>query len=821
MEVRQRCPNCGSEVQSLAFCGVCGRPLPDPSVQRDDSPRGRLTALLLSVRERPVRAILLVAALIVFLLLLSGQAGLATLVALLIVPYVLLSYLMRLDLYEREPWTLMGAVLGAGALLGLLGGWLSNVIFEQLWFSDSRLNLGAVGFAGISANGEGGVPFSVILLSGIVVPALIGATVMSGPILLRRWPVFRNEILDGMTLGGLAAAGFVTVSSFVYFWPGVFDGLPDRPVEEWTAILAGTVVVRPIVLILAGSLLGIAAWQYASSRDVRSVFAAGVTGAFGWLALPLGSLVLTQSGAVAELVWYLIALLIVGFLFREALHRGLAQDRSVLSSREGDRRVICPNCRRVTPDGTFCSFCRAPLLPDQPAAIGPPLTATPFEPADEGQQVERPVMSRDPASQPARPSTNPVPVAPVEESATSGPGRSYADLADEPEADPLDYLLDDVHDPSVETVDPPDGQATELTARFDSMDDADYPDRTARNADYPDETARNLEPDDATMPPEPIGETVDVDAGLLPTGETIGPDLPLTAEGPGPEDAVVAPERPTSSESPWSNVRPFRSAAGQGQDKPATRPSWMPGVTRSPESADIEPTGEPAASSEMAVEPEVEGVSGPQASDRPGRVIPIEPPWGAASRIPRPDGTPVISSPDRWFGVSSGRTTDPATVSPDPGFNPEGKSSDNDQPQQPQNRDPGGDQVAHHGSADDPEGSDDPAKDDVNDAAPLSTGLRWSASESEEPASDGTDVLAVEDSQDWTTNGNTSLARSGEGFTVDANQDPEPSEEVDQRPGIWRQLTRRSRPSTPSAPRRDGLGQTSIDHGPGSKDGES
>jgi hypothetical protein len=768
-----------------------------------------------------VRAILLVAALIVFLLLLSGQAGLATLVALLIVPYVLLSYLMRLDLYEREPLTLMGAVLGAGALLGLLGGWLSNVIFEQLWFSDSRLNLGAVGFAGISANGEGGVPFSVILLSGIVVPALIGATVMSGPILLRRWPVFRNEILDGMTLGGLAAAGFVTVSSFVYFWPGVFDGLPDRPVEEWTAILAGTVVVRPIVLILAGSLLGIAAWQYASSRDIRSVFAAGVTGAFGWLALPLGSLVLTQSGAVAELVWYLIALLIVGFLFREALHRGLAQDRSVLSSREGDRRVICPNCRRVTPDGTFCSFCRAPLYPDQAAAIGPPLTATPFEPADEGQPVERPVMSRDPASQTAHPSTDPAAVATVEEPAhlepaysepaPTGLGRSYADLADEPEADPLDYLLDDVEEPIVETVHAPDRQPAERTARSDSAGDGDYPD----------ETARNLEPDDAIMPPEPTVETVEEDVGLLPTGEAIGPDLPLTAEGPTPEDAVVAPERPTSSESPWSNVRPFRSAAGQGQDKPATRSSWMPGVTRSPESADIEPSGEPAASSEMAVESEMDGVSGPQASEGPGRVIPIEPSLGAAIRIPRPDGTPVISSPDRWFGVSSGRTTHPATPSPDASFNPEGKSSDDDQPQQPQNGDSGGDQVAQDGSADDPEGSNDPAKDDVNDAAPLSAGLRWSASESEEPTSDGTDVLAVEDNQDWTTDGNTSLARSGEGFTIDANQGPESTEEADPRPGIWRQLTRRSRPSTPSAPRRDGLGQTSIDHGPGPKDSES
>lgn len=813
MEVRQRCPNCGSEVQSLAFCGVCGRPLPDASVQRDDSPRGRLTALLLTVRERPVRAILLVAALIVFLLLLSGQAGLATLVALLIVPYVLLSYLMRLDLYEREPLTLMGAVLGAGALLGLLGGWLSNVIFEQLWFSDSRLNLGAIGFAGISANGEGGVPFSVILLSGIVVPALIGATVMSGPILLRRWPVFRNEILDGMTLGGLAAAGFVTVSSFVYFWPGVFDGLPDRPVEEWTAILAGTVTVRPIVLILAGSLLGIAAWQYASSRDIRSVFAAGVTGAFGWLALPLGSLVLTQSGAVAELVWYLIALLIVGFLFREALHRGLAQDRSVLSSREGDRRVICPNCRRVTPDGTFCSFCRAPLHPDQPAAIGPPLTAIPFEPADQGQPVERPVMNRD-AAQPNPPSIDPAAVATVEEPAhsepaPSEPGRSYADLADEPEADPLDYLLDDVEEPIVETAHAPDRQTAERAARSDSMDHADYADRTAGN----------VEPDVAPMPPEPLGATVDDDAWLMPIDEATVAQPLSAAEESSPGDAVVAPQRPASIESPWSNLRPFRSASGQSQDEPATRTSWMPGVTRSSDSAGIESSGEEGTSSELADEPEVETVSTTEPRDEPGRVIPIEPPRGAAVRIPRPDGTPVSSSPGRWFGVSSGRTSEAeATSSPDVGIDAEDKSPDDDQ--QPPNRDPGHEAVDAR-PVHDREDPDVPAEDDANDVAPLPTGLAWFESEPEEPTGDSADVLAVEEGRGRATDGTTSPAHPDQGFAMDVNQIPEPTEEVDRRPGIWRQLTRKGRPSAPSAPRRDGLADTSIDRGPGSKGGES
>ncbi len=368
MDARTRCPNCDSTVEALAYCGVCGRALPRDQTEPDTSIRGRVERVIASIRRQPDRTVVLIAAVAMFIVLLSGNAALAAIIGLVVLPYLLVSYLTRLDLYEREPWTLMAGVVGAGAVVGLLGGWVASLLFDRLWFGDPRLNIGAAGFAGISASGEGSVPFGVLLLNGILIPVILGAAVLGGPIFLRRWSVFRNEILDGFTLGGLAAAGFATLSAMVYFWPAATTNLPDRPVSDWTAIIAGIGVVRPIVLILSGSMLGAAIWQYTAGRKITDVIIPGVGGLIGWLGLAIGSLLFMPSGAVTEFIWYLIVLVIVGFVFREALARGLAQDREQLAGADGTANVVCPNCSRLTPEGVFCSFCGAPLgQSDRPA----------------------------------------------------------------------------------------------------------------------------------------------------------------------------------------------------------------------------------------------------------------------------------------------------------------------------------------------------------------------------------------------------------------------------------------------------------------------
>ncbi|HEV2528554.1 MAG TPA: hypothetical protein VGT61_08915 [Thermomicrobiales bacterium] len=370
MDRRTQCPNCGSSVEELTYCGVCGHELPAARPEQDLSLRGRAEQALKVVRERPQRTVLIAAAVIIFLVLLTGNAAVAAIVGLLVVPFLLVHYLTRQDLFEREPWTLLIGVIGAGAAIGLIGGWVSSLVFDRLWFGDTRLNIGAAGFPGVTATGEGSVPVSVLLINGILLPVLLGAAVLGGPIFLRRWSVFRNEVLDGFTLGGLAAAGFATLSSIVYFWPAVLNNMPDRPVSDWTAIIAGIGVVRPIVLILSGAMLGAAIWQYATNRRLAEVALPAAGGVVGWLGLAIGSLLVIPSGAVSEFIWYLIVLVIVGFVFREALARGLAHDREQLAGDWEDDRVVCPNCRRITPEGLYCSYCGAALETEETSPGG-------------------------------------------------------------------------------------------------------------------------------------------------------------------------------------------------------------------------------------------------------------------------------------------------------------------------------------------------------------------------------------------------------------------------------------------------------------------
>ena len=851
METRQRCPHCGSNVESLAFCGVCGHRLHVADRPHDDSLRGRLDAALLRIRARPLGTVLVVASLVIFLLLLGGQAGIATLVALLVAPYVLLSWLTRLDLYEREPWPLLGSVLGGGALLGLLGGWLASEVFARFWFDDTRLNLGAIGFAGISANGEGGVPFGVLLLDGLVIPILTGAAVLAGPILLRRWPVFRNELSDGMTLGALAAAGFATLSSFVFFWPSVFDDLPDRPVEEWTAILAGTVVLRPVVLILAGSLLGIAAWQYAATRDLRPVILAGAAGVFGWLALPLGSLVLTQSGAVAEFVWYLVAAVVVGFLFRVVLNPTLERDRAVLATSDGQQRVVCPNCGQVTPDGTYCAFCRAPLHEPVPAALDPDRDAAPSVAADDGQPVLRPVMATRPDPPEAADVASASDRAPTtdreafmdwpETTTTSEPPTtgesgsrtawvagagasrsaehdwSLRDVVDEPEADPLDYLLTD-------EAEPPPVNAASGAATGDPQTAFAAPE-PARAADEAEATLDDADVEQAVS--EGIGPATDEeDQGLLPTDESTAPELPIDRLPPGEPGAGASGDRRASPESPWSNVRPFRGASVLlDQDKPTSRLTWMPGGTREADRGPADradglaPAGSPSSDVDDASSIE---------NTRAGGETEDSSPTAGVSDSASPARSPVSSSSGRWFEASSNRPGESgATTSlgaDDELSSDQAGQSSTDTATTP-DLEHGDDQSRLTGVD---LGPDDASEHETDEALPMPAGLRWLDRVDAEPdvpepdatdsapdlpvsfAGDQTDVDGLfsqpSDAADASEPDPSDYAGSAS-TAPSSGPEPEPAAEPGQRTGLWRQITRQVRPAAPRTPPRDGDGQ--------------
>ena len=370
MDSRVRCPHCGSHVEALSYCGVCGRTLPR---ETDEVPVGwqqRIVAYARSWPRRPVDGLVVLAAVLAFLLLLGGLPALAIMVLLVLLPAAGLLALSSLDLYEQESRLVTGGIVIAAAVIGLVAAVLMTLVFNRFWFEANGLNLGAVGFIGSLARGEGHVSFGILVFNGIIVPLLAGIALFGLPIVARRSPSFRNETMDGLTLGGFAAGAFAVVTGIAYFWPSLGTELPDRPVSGWTAALAAIVIVRPIALVCAGSLIGWATWQYLTTRRLPSLVLPVVAGVFGWFGLPIGSLALAKASPVLELIWYVVVLAIVGMLFRDVVLRGRMSDRQVLATDDGRERVVCPNCHRVTPDGRYCAFCRTPLHPGEEPSSG-------------------------------------------------------------------------------------------------------------------------------------------------------------------------------------------------------------------------------------------------------------------------------------------------------------------------------------------------------------------------------------------------------------------------------------------------------------------
>ncbi len=824
MEARTHCPNCGSHVEPLAFCGVCGKPLPQPDRESDRSLRGRLTTGLHWFRERPVSSLVVAALVVVFLLLLGDRAGLATLVALLIAPGLLIHYLFRLDLYEREPLAMLAGIVAAGGLLGLLGGWLSSVIFERFWFTDTGLNLGAIGFPGIAANGRDGLPFVVLLLNGLLMPVLTGAAIVGGAILLRRWPVFRNEIMDGMTLGGLAAAGFATVSTFVYYWPSVFDDLPDRPVSQWTALLAGTVVIRPVVLILAGSLLGIAAWQYLASRDVRAVLIAGIGGVVGWMALPLGSLVLARSGAVAEFIWYVVILVVVGALFREALASGQARDATVLAGADGQRRVVCPTCHRVTPDGSFCSFCRSPLHGPAPVALatvrqpetGPSVRVVDDEEPGAGTSVPRPSLAEQPVDDApafaptlARRGAEP----PREEPTATDddrPSGATGTLAGWPAGA---GLAADAGTPDI-------GQYPSTTETNDGTDATDGDGRWREREPGDGEVAQgdtagdHLSYEDSLWSPEalPSADTDPTDQPGRSSVDHTDPVFPTEAWGPDTSreesnaDDRSLPDPEPAASTGQSEAEPEDLGPGLPVDADVASDELEAAGAGTDHAADGRDSAEMVQfppGDESVVVPRDGDASGSDASGSadgaPGAGAPVAvPPFRArAETPPTSTGRPVSSSSGRWFEASSGR---PAESRPDPVAGP---GTDGDDvagrarepiplfpPASPIGLDQ--DQGGSTGRGD--------AGAEASRGRTTSPGLRWYRSGDANPdsGSDPSDSPPQEPVR--------GPLRDAGGPVPDAVAAVETTETRDQgagRLGLWRQLTRGGRTTVPRAPQRD------------------
>jgi RsiW-degrading membrane proteinase PrsW (M82 family) len=314
--------------------------------------------------------------------LLVGSAGLAILFTVFVIPTLALRYLSSIDLIEREPWYVILAVIIIGGLVGIFMGLIGQGITDRLWIDHADFNVGAAGYGGRFAAAAGEPSALMILFGGMILPAVSVLLLMIGPLLFRRLQAFRNEVMDGLTLGAAAGFGFAAATAIVYYWPMIGEGKhPTAPLEDWTATLIGLAVVRPLLFGAVTAMIGAGIWHYALSARTADLAVPVVLGLGGLIIYSIGDVLTQPSGARTELLWNAIILAIGLFIaLRLVLQKALRHDRQIIG--DSSQRTVCPNCHRVTPTGAFCAHCGHPLPPPEL----PPVTLMP-EPLPEPSEA--------------------------------------------------------------------------------------------------------------------------------------------------------------------------------------------------------------------------------------------------------------------------------------------------------------------------------------------------------------------------------------------------------------------------------------------------
>lgn len=342
-----------------------GSPPSEPAAKPGRFGRGRMPASRLPGgrlgRVRDPRIWIAVAgAVAVLLALLASEAGLAIMLATAVIPLAIIVTLDRVDVFDREPALILLGIGTAGAAAGVLIGLLNGFLLDEFWEETTVDRIGVIGLAGELAGRGDTPPVAIYALAGIVVPALAVAAMLAAPVAARRWPAFRNEAMDGVTLAAAAAGGFTLGTALVHLWPLISGDTVAGSVADWTVAVLSIVVFRPVIVMAIAALVGLAIWQFDLSRSTRDLVVPLAAGLGGAIAYALLGLLAEQSGAVVQLICSLAVAAILLAAGRNSLQSAIAFDRRLLAG----NRVVCPNCRRVTPAGKFCAFCQHPLPTD-------------------------------------------------------------------------------------------------------------------------------------------------------------------------------------------------------------------------------------------------------------------------------------------------------------------------------------------------------------------------------------------------------------------------------------------------------------------------
>jgi RNA polymerase subunit RPABC4/transcription elongation factor Spt4 len=346
------CPHCGSMVPAGEFCGHCGAHL----TRGDASRQGAFAA----VPSEPVVHLSIVSTLFPHLphrrggafrwALLAGSVAVvilaalhlfapATIAAVFLLPVLYLLYLYEVEVYESEPWLLIGATMVAGAILG---------------------------YAFTSFTGEtvGGLEISRdfgtnIFFAGVILPIFAQALMLAGPLFLYFYRSRLREPLDGLTFGAASALGFTLATMLTALWPllaGPLVGSGDP--LDWALRLLNAGIL--VMLVNAGTTSVVTASLWLRRYDLRRASRGWEASVLATVVVAVGSQVIlgVLSIIVPDLVLQVairaVAAVALLMYVRLVIHQSLLAEGAV---HEIGPDSACPECHRIVPTMLFCPAC--------------------------------------------------------------------------------------------------------------------------------------------------------------------------------------------------------------------------------------------------------------------------------------------------------------------------------------------------------------------------------------------------------------------------------------------------------------------------------
>jgi hypothetical protein len=292
-------------------------------------------------RGGPFRLALIAGALLVVILAAMHLFAIATVAAVFALPVLYLMYLYEVEIYETEPWLVIGATMVIGALLGIAFTTISGGSLSQLVLTGDR--------------------DTAFVLAGIAIPVVAQALMLAGPLFLYLFRDRFREPLDGLTFGAASALGFSLASSLTAFWPSLAGPLvaSGSPVD-WALRLTRAGLLVALINASTTALVAAAIWLHRydrrnSNRPLQSSILAAVVVAFGVQVL-LGAIAFVVQDLVVEVAILALAAVALLLYVRLVIHDALLVEGA---EHEIGPDSQCPECHRIVPTMAFCPSCGA------------------------------------------------------------------------------------------------------------------------------------------------------------------------------------------------------------------------------------------------------------------------------------------------------------------------------------------------------------------------------------------------------------------------------------------------------------------------------